>query len=490
MKFTRKNYKPNDKKYKMYNSDLCNDEMSFNDCELAILRSAVDESEKEVKKGLVNGPEIIKIIDILEKFLIDKKLICYGGTAINNILPKHVQFYDRSSEIPDYDFYSPNALNDALELADIYHDAGYNEVEAKAGVHYGTFKVFVNFIPIADITFLENSLFDAIYDEAIKVNKILYAPPNFLRMNMYLELSRPQGDVSRWEKVLKRLNLLNEFYPLNDIDGCSKVEFLRGMEQDTDSERIHIAVRDSFISEGAVFFGGYGTSLYTKYMPDKQRKLISKIPDFDVLYEKPEKLAELTVDKLKKIGIKHISIVKHDEIGEILPLHYEIRIGKETIAFIYAPVACHSYNTIILKDKKINVATIDTILVFYLAFWYVEKPYYYRERLMCMIKFLFALEDDNRLSQKGLLKRFSISCYGKQNTLTDIRQLKTLKFKELRNKKGTQEYDMWFLKYNPNEKKHYESKEKSKLVKTKKSKTDYKKKYKSKSILSEIFNNI
>ena len=32
-------------------------------------------------------------------------------------------------------------------------------------------------------------------------------PPNYLRMAMYLELSRPDGDVSRWEKVLKRLTL-------------------------------------------------------------------------------------------------------------------------------------------------------------------------------------------------------------------------------------------------------------------------------------------
>ena len=33
-------------------------------------------------------------------------------------------------------------------------------------------------------------------------------------MLMYLELSRPNGDVGRWEKVLKRLTLLNKHYPL------------------------------------------------------------------------------------------------------------------------------------------------------------------------------------------------------------------------------------------------------------------------------------
>ena len=35
---------------------------------------------------------------------------------------------------------------------------------------------------------------------------------------MYLELSRPDGDVSRWEKVLKRLTLLNKHYPMKGLN--------------------------------------------------------------------------------------------------------------------------------------------------------------------------------------------------------------------------------------------------------------------------------
>ena len=57
-------------------------------------------------------------------------------------------------------------------------------------------------------------MMNAIKKEAIRVAGILYAPPNLLRMGMFLELSRPAGDVSRWEKVLKRLTLLNKNYPL------------------------------------------------------------------------------------------------------------------------------------------------------------------------------------------------------------------------------------------------------------------------------------
>ena len=186
----------------------------FNERELDILRQAVDKAEERAGKRIANSPEIITIIKIVEDFIKSKKLVCYGGTAINNILPQQDQFYNKNIEIPDYDFFSPNALQHAKELADIYYSKGYTEVEAKAGVHTGTYKVYVNFIPVADITFLEDKLFKAISMESIHVNGIMYAPPNFLRMSMYLELSRPEGDVSRWEKVLKRLILLNKHYPL------------------------------------------------------------------------------------------------------------------------------------------------------------------------------------------------------------------------------------------------------------------------------------
>ena len=163
---------------------------------------------------VASSPEIKKMIEIVEDFLIKKKLICYGGTAINNILPKEAQFYDKNYEIPDYDFFSHNALDDTKELADIFYKAGYLDVEAKSGVHGGTYKVFVNFIPMADITYIHKDLFQTLQKQAIKVAGIYYTPPDFLRMGMYLELSRPAGDISRWEKVLKRLNLLNEYHPM------------------------------------------------------------------------------------------------------------------------------------------------------------------------------------------------------------------------------------------------------------------------------------
>jgi hypothetical protein len=58
-----------------------------------------------------------------------------------------------------------------------------------------------------------------------------------------------------------------------------------------------------------------------------------------------------------------------------------------------------------------------------------------------------------------------MTCYGKQETLESIRAKKATKFKELRNKKNSKEYEEWFLRYNPGERKHAENKVSSVVVK-------------------------
>ena len=438
------------KKNQKFRPKECTNEMNFQECELAILRHVVDDNEKIAGEKVAGSPEIKKMIEIVEDFLIKKKLICYGGTAINNILPKEAQFYDKNYEIPDYDFFSHNALDDTKELADIFYKAGYLDVEAKSGVHGGTYKVFVNFIPMADITYIHKDLFQTLQKQAIKVAGIYYTPPDFLRMGMYLELSRPAGDISRWEKVLKRLNLLNQYHPMKVEYDCPSIDFQRKMDDNVEqNEEIYYIIRDTFIDLGLVFFGGYASTLYSKNMPKHAKRFIQKIPDFDVLSEDPQRSATIVKERLEDAGLKKISITHHKCFGEIIPEHYEIKYGLDILAFIYKPMACHNYNTITVDKREINVATIDTIMSFYLAFLYSNAPYYYKDRILCMAQYLFEVQQKSRLSQKGLLKRFVPKCIGIQETLESIRAKKSQKYAELKNKHGTREYEEFFLKYVP-----------------------------------------
>jgi hypothetical protein len=460
--------------------------LKFSDCELAILRMAVDKAEEKIGKRIVNSEEVQKIIDIVEEFLKLNNLICYGGTAINNILPEEDQFYNKDIEIPDYDFFSHNALEDTKKLADIYYKKGFTDVEAKAGQHHGTYKVFVNFIPVADITQIPKEIFDALKKDSIRVSGILYAPPNFLRMSMYLELSRPAGDISRWEKVLKRLTLLNKHYPLTNIN-CHNMDFQREMSNRENEDKIYENVKNTLINQGVVFFGGFAISLYSQYMPHKLKKHLEKIADFDVLSHNPETTAEIIKERLTDVGINNTKIIKHEPVGEIISEHYEIKIGKDTIAFIYKPIACHSYNIININGQHIKIATIDTMLNFYLAFLYAERPYYneFSERILCMSKFLFEVQQKNRLEQKGLLQRFSITCYGHQESVEEMRSSKADKYKELKQTKNKKEMEEWFLNYKPEQKYNPDL---SKGVSKKMKKTKTKKVKKKKKSANNLFN--
>ena len=429
--------------------------LTFEECELFILRQSVDKIEKIIKREKVKSPEIKRIINIVETFIKKKKVLCYGGTAINNLLPKHERFYDKRIELPDYDFFSKTPIKHAKELADIYFKNGYTEVEAKAGIHSGTFKVFVNFIPIADISYFPEKLFNKIWKKRKTIDGISYLPPNFLRLLMYLELSRPKGHIQRWEKVLKRLTKLNRVYPIK-IRRCDifkkKTRYF--------SIEVGDIIIDTVIRNEGVFFGSYANKEYLDINKKlKQKYNIFKIRYFDILSEEPKVLAKKIKDNLKNNKFKNIKIKKISGIGEIISQHYKIMCNNKIVCFIYKPLGCHSYNIIQRNGRKIKIATIDTLLMYYLMFMYIEKPYYNVNNILCMAEYLFRIQGENRLKQKGLLKRFTINCIGKQETFESLRLKKSNLYNKL--KKGTKEWDFYFLKYIPT----------SNIIKSKRSKT-------------------
>ena len=483
----------------------CDRNMSFEECELAVLRSAVDKIDKKTGRKKINDPDVKTIIRVVEDFLKVTKRICYGGTAINNILPLQDQFYDKSTELPDYDFFSPEPLKDAKKLADIYYKKGFVEVEAKAGMHSGTFKVFVNFMPVADITYLVPELYKNLHKKALQVASIYYCPPNYLRMAMYLELSRPKGDVSRWEKVLKRLTLLNKHYPLkgkncriddiqrlfqygtkNSLSGGRRKQVPDDYEEEDEylenlEERIFITTRNVLIAQGCVFFGAFANRLYLKNLKYLKKKKIPQVPDFDVLSDDPETACRILKERLEDLNIKKVNVKKKPGVGEIIAPHYQVSIGPETIAFVYEPLSCHSYNVINIGQQKVRIASLDTMLSFYLAFIYVNRPYYDVNRILCMSQYLFKVQQKNRLKQKGLLRRFSPNCYGDMSTMEKMKEEKSEMYRKLKSKRNSKEYEWYFLRYVPAElDEDYEPDEEPKKKKKKRRKSKKKKKRKTK----------
>ena len=160
-------------------------------------------------------------------------------------------------------------------------------------------------------------------------------------------------------------------------------------------------------------------------------------------------------DKLDKTGhFGRVIVEEREDFGEHVSEHYEIVVDGRTVAFVYepSPGACHNYNVVRVNKKDVNIATTDTILSYYLLFLYINRPYYDRDRLLCMSQYIYDLQYDNLAKNDGVFKRFSKPCIGKQVTLKDIKDVKSHMFNKLKDKRGTREYEEWFLNYNPIEK--------------------------------------
>ncbi len=152
------------------------------------LKDAIHQNELAQKKDKKKTYLSDGLLNVVEQFMKRNKRICYGGTAINSILPKEKQFYNYDVDIPDYDFFSPTALDDAKELCNLFKKENVFHVEGKNAIFFGTYKVFVNFVPIADITQIHDTFYQFLLQFAIPVQDILYTPPSYLRMSLHLVL--------------------------------------------------------------------------------------------------------------------------------------------------------------------------------------------------------------------------------------------------------------------------------------------------------------
>jgi hypothetical protein len=393
------------------------------DKELLLMQEVIIKASEKYDTNLPEDSS--KMIKIVEDFIKKKKRIVYGGIAVNNILPKKDRFY-KPMEFPDWDFFSPDALNDAKELADIFYKAGFGNVEAKSGIHYGTYKVYVNFFGVADITQLDY-FYDKISPYTINKDNIPYAPANWLRMSLYLELSRPMGDITRWEKLLPRLRLLNKYYPIKE----KKCNFknLKMKEEDYDVSK---KIKDILIRDKVIFFGSYADKLYSYYTNKNYR--VAKYNDYDVLSIDAKGTGEKVKNKLKKYNI---NIEHHHNRGELIPEHYSIIYNGNSIG---------------------------------------DKEFYNTERLICTSNMMQDIYLKHKTKNKGILKIYTVDCIGEQATFEDILAEKKKAFKDI--KKNSPDYEKWFLRYTPKEKKKVTKKTKKKVTKKVKKKVSKTKKNK------------
>jgi len=399
-----------------------------------VAKIALEEQEKEAARD----PSVKTSLSIVEQFIKSSRVMCYGGTAINNLLPKEDRFYIPGKDIPDYDFFSETPQIHATKLADKLTSAGFKSVEVKPGVHLGTFKVFCDYTGVADISHLDKAIFKKLWDESIEKGGIHYVPPNFLRMSVYLELSRPKGDVTRWKKVYSRLALLNKHYPMT----CPKDgEEMSGayLSPETKSK-----IEKLLIKEKIVLLGFNAANL-------QQRRGDNWMLPLDLLVT-PDKREETAKKLLEYLEDKSEKKLKLDEIPayeELLQAHTDIDDSKtgKTLIRIYETDACHSYHE---TASGLMLASIPTLLQFFLSVLYAPKHFLEElpeQRFLCAAQQLVEMANNNLPRRYKLLT--PITCLGKQKSLLDMRKTKSALYEKLSKNKSSPEFLEYFFTYVP-----------------------------------------
>lgn len=391
-----------------------------------------------IDKENATNPVVQTALSIVEEFIKSNRVMCYGGTAINNLLPVEDRFYDPEKDIPDYDFFSEIPQVHAAKLADQLVAAGFRSVEVKPGVHLGTFKVFSDYIGVADISHLDKPIFEKLWKNSIEKEKIHYVPPNFLRMSIYLELSRPKGDVSRWKKVYSRLMLLNKHYSVE----CPTID--EKMNDAYLTPEVKDEIETLLIKETIVLLG-FNASILQQKPTDKWM-----LP-LDVLVT-PDKREEVTKKFLNifepKLGFK-LKVKDVPRYGELIPPHTDIDDPKSgnTVIRIYETEACHSYHK---GASGLMIASIPTLLQFFFSILYAPEHFLEEmpeQRFLCTAQRLVEMANDNIHRRYKLLT--PITCLGKQKSLVDMRVEKSKMYEELSKNKSSPEFLEYFFTYAP-----------------------------------------
>lgn len=388
------------------------------------LERLAEEYDKKVNLNIIKKTS--NLFNLVTDFIISNKLILYGGFAINILLPENNKIYDDST-INDFDCFSKTPKKHAKELSNILARNGFKYIEVKPGIHPGTWKVFVEFISVCDITDINAQEYDRMIEliefenkEAKTMNNFYIAPKSFLKRELCYELSQPATSSFRWSKLMNRFIKFNKSFP----NKLSKK--VKQIYDKTDKELNDMALNIIKICKefDVIFIGNIAIDLHKGLYRETKTNLniYSEYDCFvDVIYIEPTKILEKLIESygniFKIVEINNRTIISKDGINLL-----SIYNGKN---------GCYSY----CKKKGMRVGTVFTILYFLYCEYMnkqLENPHDILQNIDTVYKIMKTMSCENHCFM-------NIICYGEVKDMRQIRKdswnKKLSKYRPSNNKK-------------------------------------------------------
>jgi len=177
---------------------------------------------------------------------------------------------------------------------------------------------------------------------------------------MYLEISRPRGEVARWKKVFERLELINKHFP---IKPCVKKHNRKDISSDIKNLLFNYVIYNQRVLANLEL-----ESIYKKSLTNKNVIFNPSYFHGKLIFYSPD--VENDVNNLKKY-FKNLKIVYHPARGEYLARRVTLIHEGTPIALLVEESACHSFNNIkIDKGKILHIASLETLITLHLSIYF------------------------------------------------------------------------------------------------------------------------
>lgn len=312
--------------------------------------------------------EYVRAIVIVKQFIISKKLIVYGGTAIDFALRlKGEQIYnDEILKFADLDFLSSNHAEDAYELADILYKNGFPDVRAIGASHYSTMRIdAVNAISghfVADISYLPDEMISRI--PILEFQGMKFVHPSFQYVDMHSSLAFPyygaprENIFNRCKKDIERFNKLYKYYYFNPVNNSTKLK------------EYNVPISSKYLLTG---FSAY--SIFYHYI-ESQKLLDNKLIKLP-LETSPEDY--LDICHLDPDSLLNDEYHKYHPLGSLLPETYIISMKNTTtkLRVISTKDKMIAINEIKLKIgnevENLRIVNIQGLLCWFLSMHFAQN---------------------------------------------------------------------------------------------------------------------
>lgn len=271
--------------------------------------------------------EVNSVMNVIKSYIKKKKRIIYGGYAMNQLLiakNKKDAIYDDEVDTPDIEFYTPDPINDLIEICNELEDKKFKFVTGKNAMHSETYSIFVNFENYCDMSYVPKIIYNNM--ETIKINNTLMIHPKYIMIDMFRQFTDPITSHWRWDKQFTRFSLLQKHYPFKENN--SKIQ----LKIDINHKAAIQETLDKFIikKETLILFNYFAYNYYIN---------VSKIKDSNI----------------KEVDIPYLDIISINYVEDTVELFKFLKkLYKEdiTIEEYYPFFQFSGYNTKILYKGK------------------------------------------------------------------------------------------------------------------------------------------